>query len=265
MKTRFIGTLFFFGLIIPGCSENEEAIETITETPAPAVVVTEVVTSDWEGAFVGTLPCADCEGIRMAIYLNRDETYSQQMRYLGKDDKVFYANGRFEWNDQGNAVVLIPSGGSAKSHYQIGEGKIIKLDANGGQIKGDMPEMYILNKIGVALDNTKWRLVELDGKRIETAKSPEKEPFIIINTAQKTYLGFGACNRFAGTLKAFSETEMAFNHGPATLSDCPEMDLETKLFYALSSAKTYSKAGNMFMLSGLNNAALAKFEAILVN
>ena len=265
MKTPFFGTLALFAALTIGCTENEETKETTIENPAPAVVVTEVVTSDWEGAFVGTLPCADCEGIRMAIYLNRDETYSQQMRYLGKDDKVFYANGRFEWNDQGNAVVLIPSDGSAKSNYQIGEGKIIKLDANGGQIKGDMPEMYMLNKIGVALDNTKWRLVEIDGKRIETAKSPEKEPFIMINTVQKTYSGFGACNRFAGTLKAFSETEMAFNHGPATLSDCPEMEIETKLFYALASAKTYTKAGNMFVLSGLDKVALAKFEAILVN
>ena len=87
----------------------------------------------------------------------------------------------------------------------------------------------------------------------------------MINTVQKTYSGFGACNRFAGTLKAFSETEMAFNHGPATLSDCPEMEIETKLFYALASAKTYTKAGNVFVLSGLDNAALAKFEAIVVN
>jgi uncharacterized lipoprotein NlpE involved in copper resistance len=37
-------------------------------------------------AACGTLPCADCEGIRTTITLREDETFDRERLYLGKSD-----------------------------------------------------------------------------------------------------------------------------------------------------------------------------------
>src|SRR5690606_27528761 len=37
---------------------------------------------DWEGVYVGTVPCADCAGIRTRIELDRDGGYSRSLVYL---------------------------------------------------------------------------------------------------------------------------------------------------------------------------------------
>jgi len=53
---------------------------------------------DWDGTYQGVIRCADCEGIQLVIKLNTDLTYSLQMKYLGKDGKVFESSGTLKWN-----------------------------------------------------------------------------------------------------------------------------------------------------------------------
>ena len=50
---------------------------------------------DWDGTYFGILPCADCNGIQTILTLNKNLTYEIQMKYLGKDEKVFESKGTF--------------------------------------------------------------------------------------------------------------------------------------------------------------------------
>jgi copper homeostasis protein (lipoprotein) len=55
---------------------------------------------DWAGIYQGILPCADCEGIKTQIVLNKDLSYVLETQYLGKDEKIFQAKGTFKWNEE---------------------------------------------------------------------------------------------------------------------------------------------------------------------
>jgi copper homeostasis protein (lipoprotein) len=50
---------------------------------------------DWNGVYTGTLPCADCEGIKTRIVLKKDGTFERNMTYLGKEDNSFSEEGSF--------------------------------------------------------------------------------------------------------------------------------------------------------------------------
>ena len=45
------------------------------------------------GTYEGTLPCADCSGIRTTLKINSDTTYELRSEYLGRKDGVFEESG----------------------------------------------------------------------------------------------------------------------------------------------------------------------------
>ena len=61
---------------------------------------------DWDGTYQGIIPCADCEGLQLVIKLKTDLSYSSQMKYLGKDGRIFELSGTFTWNKEGNKITL---------------------------------------------------------------------------------------------------------------------------------------------------------------
>ena len=50
---------------------------------------------DYLGTYKGILPCADCEGIETTITLNKDETYTSTVKYLGKSSEEIKEIGDF--------------------------------------------------------------------------------------------------------------------------------------------------------------------------
>jgi copper homeostasis protein (lipoprotein) len=100
---------------------------------------------DVEGVYLGTLPCADCEGIETTIRLNADKSYFKQTKYLGKDGRVFEEKGFYTWNREGNTITLtgIKNG---PNQYFVGENTLNQLDMAGKKITGNLASKYILNK-----------------------------------------------------------------------------------------------------------------------
>lgn len=100
---------------------------------------------DWAGTYMGTIPCADCEGISVQITLNSDETYQLSYSYLGKaDDTPETASGKFTWDEAGGAITLDVK--DCPPYYKVGENKLIQLDMSGNPIDGELAEMYVLTK-----------------------------------------------------------------------------------------------------------------------
>lgn len=100
---------------------------------------------DIAGTYTGILPCADCEGIKTEIILNKDLTYIMRKSYLGKDEKIYETSGLFTWNAEGNTIIL--SGiKDAPNQYFVGENKLIQLDMDGLRITGNLADNYVLAK-----------------------------------------------------------------------------------------------------------------------
>ena len=99
---------------------------------------------DWEGTYIGTIPCADCPGINIIITLNSDETFNYNASYEERNTTIL-DSGNFMWHNNGSVVHLKTKNLNTK--YKVGENKLIQLDSDDKEIKGSNAEKYILKKL----------------------------------------------------------------------------------------------------------------------
>jgi len=104
---------------------------------------------DWPGIYNGFTPCADCNGIKTSLALNKNNTYILITQYVGKSPRDFVEKGKFTWGDKSNTIVLTPRNSSATKQYLVGENELIQLDSNGERISGDEASRYILRRTEV--------------------------------------------------------------------------------------------------------------------
>lgn len=148
-------SLLIAGLVmLTGCKKEEKA----TDAPAtePAQTITDNPGSqtadahnsnnslDWAGSYSGTLPCADCPGIKTVLKINDDNTYSLSSTYLERRVEPFTASGTFAWDETGSIITLDANGDHLK--YKVQEGSLKQLDKFGDEIKSPLSEKYILKK-----------------------------------------------------------------------------------------------------------------------
>ena len=76
-------------LALAACGGNapkkQAAAETQTTTAAVPDMHTAETSLDYLGTYEGTLPAADCPGIRTTLTLNPDSTYALHMKYINRD------------------------------------------------------------------------------------------------------------------------------------------------------------------------------------
>ena len=152
---QLILSLAVASFVLTACeSKKEEAVN--TETTADSATVAQDSTAfvgdnsrtsvDWAGTYEGTLPCADCEGIKTTLVLNSDETFTLKQDYLGKPTpSVFEEKGQFEWTPDGGTINVKIKDSEAQT-YKVGENQLFLLDQEGKEITGALAEMYILKK-----------------------------------------------------------------------------------------------------------------------
>ncbi len=140
-------------LLMVGCKNeekkavaSEEIEETVTTSPQEVDMHTSETALDWVGVYEGTLPCADCDGIKTVVTLKEDKTYIVSQTYLGKPEgsNEFSLSGNFVWDPTGTKVLLKAENETLQ--YKVGENQLWKLDRTGEVITGDLEAMYILKK-----------------------------------------------------------------------------------------------------------------------
>jgi len=102
---------------------------------------------DWEGAYQGILPCADCEGIETKIQLKSDNKYIKSIKsikYLGKDEKGDQYQRNFSWNASGSEITLESE--EKPNTYKVMENAMMALDREGHLIRSQIEGDYKLKK-----------------------------------------------------------------------------------------------------------------------
>lgn len=215
---------------------------------------------DWAGVYSGTLPCADCPGIRTRIELREDGTFTRSLLYLDADERPRTETGRFTWDDSGSRITL--GEGASSQRYQVGENVLFQLDRSGQRITGDLAAAYRLEKFvnDPRIENRRWQLVELNGRGIEPPNDRDGVHFELDSTESRV-TGNASCNRFFGTYELMAGDRIRFGTDiGATRMACPELEQEREFLEMLGQVDAYSLGEEGLSLIGPGAAPLARFR-----
>lgn len=216
---KLLLTLLISVLLLFACNNEPKTAE--KESTSETEFTEEHVAKnslDFVGEYGGIIPCADCEGIRTILVLNSDNSWIQKSIYVGKSDEVFKSQGTYSWNDAGNEIIL--SEKTEVARFFVTENAIIQLDQEGKRITGELADNYRLTKgfnpfdiklekklttevkktneksakKEVTLENNKWILVEILGKKVKT----KTENYLTFNPIDGRFSAYGGCNRMGG-------------------------------------------------------------------
>lgn len=123
------------------------------QTPAPVADSTQVAATDsaaadtsYCGTYRGTLPAADCEGIKTVLTIASDSTYSLSSDYIGKKNGQFVTSGVYHLRQGGLIELVTPSSGDL-TYYKIKDAhSVILTDSLGNEPEGEMAKLYVLKK-----------------------------------------------------------------------------------------------------------------------
>lgn len=214
---------------------------------------------DWEGVYNGTIPCADCEGIKTSITLNKENKYDRTISYIGKPDSMLRDTGSFTWDDSGSIITI--GNGETSQSYKVGENILFHLDKTGNQIKGDLASKYRLmkNYSDSNLENKKWVLTELMGKPIQTPKDG-KPAFVTFSSKEARMSGNNSCNLFSGSYSIKSGNRIEIGQMMNTMMACENMDQASQFMQVLQKADNYTVVEETMNLNKARMAPLAKFS-----
>jgi uncharacterized lipoprotein NlpE involved in copper resistance len=144
MKKIFVTVFVAMGLI--ACSNATKPAEQDATDNVKAVDMAHTTNSlDYYGTYTGTVPCADCAGLKTEITLDADNHYTVKTEYLGKDETVYTETGVYSW-DKNSRIITLEGITEAPSKYIVGENYLKQLDMEGNEITGELADMYILRK-----------------------------------------------------------------------------------------------------------------------
>ncbi len=135
-------SILLFGLIAIALVNCNNAKQKNAEAPD---MHTSEMALDYHGVYEGTLPCADCEGIKTQLTINDDSTFVLVSNYLGREDAGFEEKGTY-FIENGEILVTQDENGEQK-YYKWQEGSLVQLDADKKPIEGDMAPLYVLTKV----------------------------------------------------------------------------------------------------------------------
>ncbi|HMR19508.1 MAG TPA: copper resistance protein NlpE [Sphingobacterium sp.] len=146
MKKTGIAIVLFSILVLSACNSNTRSQNEENKTRSEYIDTTHTSQNslDWGGTYEGTVPCADCPGIKTTVTLGYDGTFTYAAEYLERD-VMSTDSGTFMWHSHGNIVHLQGQGIDLK--FQVGENQLFQLDQQGERISGELAEHFILKKV----------------------------------------------------------------------------------------------------------------------
>lgn len=126
----------------PNAADNDSAnVVDTTASNKDNVDLTSVA-----GTYEGTLPAADCPGIKIVITINADSTYLLKQDYIDKKDGHDEASGIFKVLDGKVLMLVRPSTGEQTFYKVKNANSIIMTDSMGVEPEGETAKLYVLKK-----------------------------------------------------------------------------------------------------------------------
>ena len=111
------------------------------------------------------------------------------------------------------------------------------------------------------LAETKWGLLELNGKEVEPSK--RRDYFINFDSKSGKFRAFVGCNTMSGNYFMKSTGKLGFSNVVTTRKACEKMDVERDFFNNLQKVDSYMiEGGGKVLHLHSGKKALAKFQAI---
>lgn len=248
-------------------NDSKNNIEATSDTLNPEPLVQNIIDNsrnslDWSGIYIGTLPCADCEGINAVVEINQDNTFKTTLVYKGKKAKPFIESGNFSWNNEGNKVYCVS--GSDTTVYLVGENQLIQLDKAGNRINGPLAENFVFKKKGVPqssalpITGTKWILEEINNAKPIAAQA-NNPMFLQLDAADNRFHALMGCNTIFGGYELTENNTIKFGAGASTMMACPNMETETAFGKLLPTISNYQISENKLSLLADKKVVLVFF------
>ena len=142
MKLKVLGMLAAVSAVaLASCSANSQK----KETAQVEVVSEEVCPVTMFGVYEGTLPAADCDGIKTMLTVNPDSTYLLRSEYIGVEDGVFETSGVYNLIG-GDLIELITPSSGEKTYSKLIVDGVRLSDSMGTVNQGDLAKYYVLSK-----------------------------------------------------------------------------------------------------------------------
>lgn len=151
-KRVYVSLFILFALVAMGCHSEEP--EQAVKTRPPTI----------QGMYEGTLPCADCPGIKTYITFFPDGSVVRTARYEDRNGDCFTDRGT--WKMQ-NGLVAAAFPHDDTRHYAVKSDTTIALVDAQGKESETMPKAYILTKADPKT------AISFEGHYALTGKGPE--------------------------------------------------------------------------------------------
>nr|WP_302946460.1 copper resistance protein NlpE [uncultured Prevotella sp.] len=148
MKNKFMYLAVIAAAMMVSCNGKKTAQD---ETTNDSISVADSVSADVDlaavaGTYEGTLPAADCPGIKTVLTINADSTYQLQQDYIDRKDGHDEASGVLQVLD-GNVMMLVRPSSGEHSFYKVKDSKsIVMTDSLGNEPEGETAKLYVLTK-----------------------------------------------------------------------------------------------------------------------
>lgn len=229
----------------------------------------ETALSNLPASFTGTLPCADCPGIRYQLDLMPDKTFASCMTYEERNASLG-DHGHWRLSDDGKVLVMEGSQPETTDQYAVRDPSTLrKLDAEGHEIESKLnydlrraPKFVPIAACGtsnVHLENTKWRLKKLGDAPVKSAPE-QQEAYFVLSSENHRVSGSGGCNRLMGSYELNGD-RLTFNQMASTMMACIKgMDTEKEFLDTLGRVKMWKIAGRQLLLSDAEGKVIARFS-----
>ena len=124
--------------------------------------------------------------------------------------------------------------------------KIIKVDNTKGKY---------------TLSETKWRLIEVNGKSVKSSEA--KDYFINLDSKTGRFTGFVGCNTVMGSYAMIDATKLQFSKVGSTKMSCPDGNVESKFMKMIEKVENYKIEGSNLYFNKSNSSDVLKFEAVM--
>ena len=116
------------------------------------------------------------------------------------------------------------------------------------------------NAANTPLEDTYWKLTELDGQPVNPAGA-RMEPHIVLDSKSHRLNGSGGCNQVSGSYEV-KDNSLSFGRLISSMLPCRSgFDIEQRFFTALRAVKTWQITGSTLDLYDASGKPLAQFEA----